>query len=282
MRFFAPAKINLFLHIVGKRPDGYHNLETVFLLLDLMDEITIDSNTDGVISRTGDLVGDIQNDLCLKAAYKLKEISGTPFGAAINVKKHIPSGAGLGGGSSDAATTLLALNDLWKLHLNTENLMRVAATLGADVPFFIFGKTAFAEGIGEKLTPVNLPPAFVLISKPQEAIATKDIYSDITLKRNCTPLNLNDFIAKQQELWPLLAQDNVMQEIVSKKLDSVKKTLSALGPHAQMTGSGSAVFKLFTTKKDALLTLKSAPLSNFNYVGEILSHHPYQKTSLLG
>ena len=146
----APAKLNLFLHIVGRRPNGYHELQSVFILVDLCDTVKLTLREDGKIVRTGDVIGDIDKDLCVKAARLLQSHFPTSFGVEIDVIKRIPAGAGLGGGSSDAATTLMGLNKLWNLQLSTEQLIPLAAKLGADVPFFLLGTNAWVEGIGEK------------------------------------------------------------------------------------------------------------------------------------
>ena len=153
----APAKLNLFLHVVGRREDGYHLLESIFVLIDLCDTIKLSVRTDGRINRLGDVIGDPNKDLCVKAASLLKSHTGCSFGADIDVIKRIPAGAGMGGGSSDAATTLMGLNALWNLHLSCSELMTLGTKLGADVPFFLLGTNAWVEGIGEKLTPIDLP-----------------------------------------------------------------------------------------------------------------------------
>ena len=148
LELLAPAKLNLFLHVVGRRPDGYHELQSVFVLIDLCDTVRISLRNDGLINRTGDIIGEPEKDLCVRAARLLQKETGTAWGADIEVIKRIPAGAGLGGGSSDAATTLMGLNCLWNLAIPTEKLMSLAARLGADVPFFLLGTNALVEGIG--------------------------------------------------------------------------------------------------------------------------------------
>ncbi len=165
--FPAPAKLNLFLHVIGRRQDGYHLLQTVFRFLDFSDQLSFSLRADGIIKLLNPIAGVPEDkDLCVRAAKLLKQHTGTAQGADIFLQKQIPMGGGLGGGSSDAATTLLALNQLWELNLSREQLLELGLQLGADVPVFIFGQNAFAEGIGEKLAPINLPPAWYLVLIP--------------------------------------------------------------------------------------------------------------------
>lgn len=174
----APAKINLFLHIVGRRPDGYHLLQTAFRMLDWGDEITLQRRDDGLILRTSDVPGvPAESDLVVRAARALQAASGSRFGADIGVLKRIPMGGGLGGGSSDAASVLLALNRLWGCGLSRQALQDLGLKLGADVPFFIFGETAFAEGVGEALRPLAVPPAWYVVVAPPVSVPTAEIFS---------------------------------------------------------------------------------------------------------
>src|SRR5207237_8976764 len=172
--FPAPAKLNLFLHVLGRRPDGYHELQTVFRLIDRSDRIHITARQDGELSFSGPLGDD---NLCLRAARLLKQESHSRLGADITLAKKLPVAAGLGGGSSDAATVLLALNRVWTLQLGRARLQELGARLGADVPFFVFGRSALGEGIGERLTPIDLPPAWYLVIAPQVAVSTREIFS---------------------------------------------------------------------------------------------------------
>ena len=180
----APAKLNLFLHVVGKRPDGYHLLQSLFVLIDWADTLHFERRDDGALHRhdRGDALP--EDDLCLRAARALRQASGSAFGADIHIEKRLPSGAGMGGGSSDAASTLLALNRLWGLNWSRERLLPIALKLGADVPFFVGGRNAFVEGIGEVLTPIEVPELQLAVVKPGASIATKDIFSSPLLQRS--------------------------------------------------------------------------------------------------
>lgn len=180
----APAKLNLFLHVVGKRPDGYHLLQSLFVLIDWADTLHFECRADGALHRhdRGDALP--PDDLCLRAARALQQASGCSFGADIHIEKRLPSGAGMGGGSSDAASTLLALNRLWGLNWSRERLLPIALTLGADVPFFVGGRNAFVEGIGEVLTPLDVPEMRLAVVKPAVSIGTKEIFSSPLLQRS--------------------------------------------------------------------------------------------------
>ena len=189
----APAKLNLFLHILGRRQDGYHELQTCFQFVDLCDEITIESRADGAIRRTVEIAEiPLRNDLCVRAACALKEASASPLGADIGLKKRIPVGGGLGGGSSDAATCLVALNRLWGLDWPVEKLAALGLKLGADVPVFVHGRAAWAEGVGERLTPLYPPLAppetNYLILKPNVFVSTAEVFQDPELTRNSPPI----------------------------------------------------------------------------------------------
>lgn len=180
----APAKLNLFLHVVGKRPDGYHLLQSLFVLIDWADTLHFERREDGALHRhdRGDALP--PDDLCLRAARALRQASGCAFGADIHVEKRLPSGAGMGGGSSDAASTLLALNRLWGLNWSRRRLLPIALQLGADVPFFVGGRNAFVEGIGEVLTPLEVPELRLAVVKPAASIGTKEIFSSPLLQRS--------------------------------------------------------------------------------------------------
>lgn len=180
----APAKLNLFLHVVGKRPDGYHLLQSLFVLIDWADTLHFERRDDGALHRhdRGDALP--EDDLCLRAARALRQASGCVFGADIHIEKRLPSGAGMGGGSSDAASTLLALNRLWGLNWSRERLLPIALRLGADVPFFVGGRNAFVEGIGEVLTPIEVPALRLAVVKPAASIGTKEIFSSPLLQRS--------------------------------------------------------------------------------------------------
>jgi 4-diphosphocytidyl-2-C-methyl-D-erythritol kinase len=249
----APAKLNLFLHVIGRRPDGYHLLQTVFRLIDLCDLLDIDTRSDGQIVRETDMVGVAHDDdLVVRAAKALQQHTGTKFGAQMRVRKRIPSGAGLGGGSSDAATVLIALNRLWQTRLSRQALMQLGLGLGADVPFFIFGQSAFAEGIGEKLTALELPQQAYLVVQPAQHVPTQGIFQDPDLTRNTDPVKIMDFSGRQI-VTSLGFGRNDLQPIVLKRYPVVRQALdwldkaefSASGVNARMTGSGACLFLSF-------------------------------------
>ncbi len=252
----APAKLNLFLHITGRRPDGYHNLQTVFQLLDWGDTLHFKRRNDGRIARTTEVDGvPAEQDLTVRAATLLKQYTGTQEGVEIDIEKRLPMGAGLGGGSSDAATTLLALNRLWKLNLTRVELQALALKLGADVPFFVFGKNAFAEGVGEALEVVQLPPRHFLVVTPRVHVPTAAIFSEKSLTRDTEPCTIAVFLAQQaaQKGWPDSFGRNDMQAAVAGKYAEVAQVLrwfDNIAP-ARMTGSGASVFAAFTSRAEA-------------------------------
>lgn len=237
----APAKLNLFLHILGRRADGYHELQTCFQFVDLCDDIFIEVRSDGAIRRTGGPAGvPPESDLCVRAARALKAASGCPLGADIGVVKRIPMGAGLGGGSSDAATCLVALNRLWGLDWPIAKLAELGLTLGADVPVFVHGRAAWAEGVGERLTPL-VPPAAppelnYLIIKPNVFVSTQDVFRDPELTRNSPPITINGFLASGGR--------NDCLAVVRRRYPEVARAidwLSVFG-EARLTGTGACVF----------------------------------------
>lgn len=236
----APAKLNLFLHIVGRRVDGYHLLQSVFMLIDWHDTLHFELRTDGLISREDLSVALPENDLVLCAARALQKLSGTAMGAHIAIDKRIPSQAGMGGGSSDAASTLLALNRLWQLNLGLDVLLPLGLTLGADVPFFLGGKNAWVSGIGENLTAIALPPARFLVVKPANGLATQRIFSHPDLKRDTEPAIISGFAADAYGFGR-----NDLQSVAQQMCPDISQALAwlnSLGLDGRMTGSGSAVF----------------------------------------
>ena len=236
----APAKLNLFLHIVGRRDDGYHLLESVFMLIDWCDTLHFDLRADGAISRE-DLTTPLPaDDLIVRAARALQTLSGTSHGAHIGIAKHIPEQAGLGGGSSDAASTLLALNRLWGLRLSMAQLQQVGLQLGADVPFFLNGHNAWVSGIGERMSPITLPPARFVVVKPGDGLQTGRIFSHPALKRDTKTATILDFTTDAYVFG-----HNDLQSVAELLCPSVTQALawcSERGLHGRMTGSGSAVF----------------------------------------
>ena len=246
----APAKLNLFLHVTGRRPDGYHVLQSVFVLIDWFDTLHFERRGDGQLRRH-DLGPTLPaDDLSLRAARALQQASGTPLGADISVLKAVPWGAGLGGGSSDAASTLLALNRLWGLHWPRERLQQLALPLGADVPFFVGGHSAFVEGIGEQLTPLptgTLDGQPFVVVKPEPPIATAAIFGSPLLVRNTEPVIVMSFLADAQLAAKLLAGfgRNDLQppaEASCPEVTQVATWLAARHGNSRMSGSGSAVF----------------------------------------
>ena len=236
----APGKLNLFLHITGRRTDGYHLLQSVFMLIDWWDVLHFDLREDGQLLRQ-DLGSPLPAvDLCLKAAQTLQKASGTPQGALIRVQKNLPSEAGLGGGSSDAATTLLALNRLWGLNWPLSSLLPLGASLGADVPFFLGGRNAWVQGIGEQLQAMDLPPARFVVLKPQQGLSTATIFQDPALVRDSQPATMLDFAAQ-----PYAFGRNDLQAVAQRLCPEVNQALNWLENQSlqpRMTGSGSAVF----------------------------------------
>jgi 4-diphosphocytidyl-2-C-methyl-D-erythritol kinase len=266
----APAKLNLFLHIVGRRPDGYHLLESVFMLIDWCDTLHVEARHDGQISRE-DLTTPLPpDDLIVRAARALQQASGTRQGAHIAIDKQIPAQAGMGGGSSDAASTLLALNRLWGLNLGLDKLMDIGLKLGADVPFFLGGYNAWVTGIGEIMQPFDVPNAHFLVIKPPQGLETQRIFSHPDLKRDTKPAILSGFAANafdygRNDLQPVAQQ---MYPPISQALDWLK----ASGLQGRMTGSGSAVFA--QTLQD--IETRSAPESFQVKLCSNLSAHPLQ------
>jgi 4-diphosphocytidyl-2-C-methyl-D-erythritol kinase len=245
----APAKLNLFLHVTGRRPDGYHLLETVFQLIDLADRIDLEQRSDGAIVLETPLKGvPAEQDLTVRAARRLAEHSGCRKGVTIRIDKHIPMGGGLGGGSSDAATVLMGLNRLWGLSLTRRTLMRIGLELGADVPFFIFGRTAYATGIGERLQICPQPPRAFALLAPATGVATAGVFSAPELTRDTKPIKIFGLSRGNR----VFSGRNDLQDVVFGLQPGVKASLSllcevtqALGldaSHARMTGSGSCVF----------------------------------------
>ncbi|MCB5184989.1 4-(cytidine 5'-diphospho)-2-C-methyl-D-erythritol kinase [Methylobacillus gramineus] len=244
--FPAPAKINLFLHITGRRNDGYHLLQSVFRLLDFGDTVHIRPRNDGLIQRTQDIPGVPEaQDLCIRAATLLQQHTNSKLGADIFVTKRTPMGGGLGGGSSDAATVLLALNRVWHLNLSRQELISLGLQLGADVPFFIFGKNAWVEGIGEKLQSIQLPPAHYLVLTPQVHISTAEIFASGELTRNTNPTTIAAF------LRDLVHND--LETVVCQQYPAVASCLEWLTQFSQarMSGSGASVFVEMESQENA-------------------------------
>ena len=274
----APAKLNLFLHVTGRRPDGKHLLQSAFVLINLCDTIDITLRDDDRIVRTGDVVGDIEKDLCVRAARALQSATGMRLGAEIHLEKRIPSQAGMGGGSSDAATVLLALNRLWNLGLSRTELMRLGLTLGADVPFFLFGQNAWAEGIGDELRPISLPSSQFLVVWPGRGLSTAEIFSHPSLTRNTKSEKMevfSDFVRHHGS--PLFGHNDL--QIVAERLEPrVSDALTRIrqgGFEARMTGSGSAVFaEVSDADRAARKVLSDLPDDWQGFLCHMLAEHP--------
>ena len=265
----APAKLNLFLHITGQREDGYHLLQTVFQFLDHGDTLHFTLREDGLVRRLNCLPGVAEEqDLVVRAARALQQASGCTHGVDIEVDKRLPMGGGLGGGSSDAATTLVALNRLWGTGLSTETLAQLGLALGADVPVFIHGQAAWAEGVGELLTPVELPePWFVVLIPPVE-VSTAKIFRDPQLTRDTHALKIRDFLAGQGR--------NDCQDVVARHYPEVAAAIDWLGQHgkAMMTGTGACVFAAFDTQAEAERVFAARPAQWKGFVAHGLNHSP--------
>lgn len=262
--FPAPAKLNLFLHVVGQRSDGYHLLQSVFLLLDLQDQLSITLREDGAIHLHSGMAGvDTTTNLVMRAARLLEQSAqerGLPIaGADLALEKHIPMGGGLGGGSSDAATTLIALNHLWQLGLTQSELMHMGLRLGADVPFFLLGQPAFVEGIGEKLTPLSLEDAWFVILHPGVAVPTPLIFGSPHLTRDTKSVKMSDF---SSGLFSFGRND--LQAVAEKAFPEVAAALQWLGKfgEARMSGSGACVFARMSDQAAAEAVVQQLPVGS--------------------
>lgn len=253
----APAKINLFLHVVGRRPDGYHLLQTAFRFVDLQDYLSFELRADGLIGRSHEtLTGlSVEHDLIIRAARALKQATGCRLGVQIHCQKNIPAGAGLGGGSSDAATTLIALNRLWGLGLRRQQLMRIGAQLGADVPVFIFGQAAFAQGVGDQLQALELAPRWYVLLKPVLSVSTAHVFQHESLTRDESCVKFTDFTEWQAKKAAYFGKNN-LEPVVFKmhpELSKLKSCLQASGIYARMTGSGTCLFSELLNRHEAAL-----------------------------
>ena len=266
----APAKLNLMLHIVGRRADGYHELQTVFQLIDLCDRIRITVREDGRITRPKGPPGVPEaDDLVVRAALALQRESGTALGAEIEVSKVIPMGGGLGGGSSDAATTLVALNQMWKIGFGSDQITAIGAKLGADVPVFVHGHSAWGEGVGEKLTPVEIPgEAWYLVIFPGVGVPTAAVFQAPELTRNSPPTTMRGFLESGGR--------NDCEAVVRTRFPAVAEALDWLARHApaKLTGTGSCVFAKFSRAADAERVAARVPDTWRAFVARGLSRSP--------
>lgn len=269
----APAKLNLMLRVVGRRADGYHLLQTVFCFVDYGDSLRFRVRRDGVIRRVNEIPGvPAESDLCVRAARLLQMHTGTKFGADIDLEKHLPMGGGLGGGSSDAATTLLALNALWKTTVPRIQLIEFAEKLGADVPVFVFGQNAFAEGIGERLQALTLPPAWYVVLCPAVMVSTPAVFAHPDLKRDGEKITIQGFF----KALKAGGAANDLQAVVVKQHPEVARHLAWLAQQgaALMTGSGACVFAAFDTEAAARRVFARRPADMQGFVARGLERHP--------
>ncbi len=272
--FLAPAKLNLFLHVINKRADGYHNIQTIFQLIDLYDNIFIRTNKSGLIRRTSEHAN-IQesDDLSIKAAHLLKPFTDNQSGVDIFIKKTIPMGGGLGGGSSDAATTLIVLNALWQCQLTQKELQGLALKLGADVPFFIFGQNAWAEGVGQNLTPFSIPPQDYLVIAPKETVSTREVFESLELTKDRIPLKIAGF---SNELDPRNLVNDLEKGVLKKfkGIGLVFGWLKQFG-QAKMTGSGSCFFIPLGSADEGKKLVEKKPEHTLGFVVKGLNNHPH-------
>lgn len=265
----APAKINRFLHIVGRRADGYHLLQTVFQIIDLCDWLKFTVTTDAKIVRVhGPDEVDVEQDLTIRAAKILQEQSGTRLGVEISLEKQIPMGGGLGGGSSDAATVLVALNQLWDTRLSRGELARIGLSLGADVPVFVQGYSAWSEGVGEKLTPLELPNDWFVVIVPPVNVSTREVFLKPELTRNTCPIKIPNFLSGigHNDCEPAVLE-------YYPEVAEAMKWLNHFG-EARLTGTGACVFARFDTRQQAQQVLDSRPKGWQGFVAQGLNRSP--------
>jgi 4-diphosphocytidyl-2-C-methyl-D-erythritol kinase len=277
--FPAPAKINLFLHIVGQRADGYHLLQTVFRLLDFSDTIYLKPTTGKAIKRVNQVANVPEaQDLCVRAATLLQQHTQCQLGVEIAVEKRIPMGGGLGGGSSDAATVLIALNRLWQLNLSREELQKLGLQLGADVPFFIYGSNAWAEGVGEQLHSINLKPAYYVVLNPNIHVSTAQIFANKQLTKNAIPKTMSGFSGMTNSAPGNVSAEftNHLEKIVCCDYPAVSACLTWLKQFgdARMSGSGASVFLEVADEQVAIDICKQKPKEIDGFVAKGLNQHP--------
>ncbi len=265
----APAKLNLFLHVTGRRDDGYHLLQTAFQFLDFGDELMFELGSDGRIQRESAVPGvDQDSDLCVRAARLLQSHTGCHQGVRIRIRKNIPIGGGLGGGSSDGATTLMALNQLWGLDLPEQELAKLGLSLGADVPVFIGGHAAWAEGVGEQLDSIDPPENWYLILAPPVSISTAEIFQASELTRNSPPITIRDFHEGRGR--------NDLEPVVRKRFPEVDRAMNWLAEFAspRMTGTGACVFIPVASRQAGLQILDKQPPAQTGFVAQGVNTHP--------
>jgi len=265
----APGKLNLFLHVVGRRPDGYHLLQTAFQFIDLCDELRFWARPPGMLERVSDLAGvAAEDDLCIRAARQLAARAGGMPGVAIEVTKRLPMQGGVGGGSSDAATVLVALNELWGLHLPDDELAEIGLALGADVPVFVHGRAAWAEGVGEKLTPIEPPEPVYLLVRPDATVSTAEVFKAPELTRDSPAITIGGFL--------LTGGRNDCEPVVRRRFPAVADALDWLERFApaRLTGTGSCVYAAMPDEAQARAALASLPRRWTGYVVRGLNRSP--------
>ena len=268
--FPAPAKLNLFLHVLGRRADGMHELQTVFRLIERADRVGVAAREDGEIRFSGAFG---EENLCVRAARLLKQETGTQKGVDLALEKNLPVGGGLGGGSSDAATVLLVLNRRWQLQLSRAELMALGLRLGADVPFFLYGRSALGEGVGERLQGLELGPAWYLVLTPQVSVSTKEIFASVALTGDAKPLKMSPFLSGQGR--------NDLESAALRRYPEIAEHLAWLRERSppgafppRMTGSGACVFAEFQRHEDADVLYKQLPAAMRGFVARGLEQHP--------
>lgn len=274
--WLAPAKINLFLHVIGRRSDGYHTLQTAFRFLDLADTLHFTSRIDGEVVRLTDIPGvPATSDLTVRAARMLQAHCGITDGASIALEKRLPLGGGLGGGSSDAATTLIALNHLWGCGLDTVTLQQLGVRLGADVPVFIHGRACFAGGIGEMFSDIRIPPAWYLLACPQVCVPTREIFCAPELRRDSAPM--------EPSAWHPGVGRNDLEPVATVRYPAVAQTLATLRQFgtARMTGSGACCFAEFASREEAMAAQLRLPEGTVSHVAKGLDQHPLSAESAI-
>ena len=274
MTYQSPAKVNLFLHIISQREDGYHNLQTIFQLLDYGDELNFNFRNDGQINRThGNENIPLDNDLIIQSAKKLKKIASSNYGVDIGVIKKIPSGGGLGGGSSNAATTLIALNNLWDLKLSKKELLTIGKELGADVPVFIDGRSSWAEGVGEILSPLKLPEYYYFVVSIKKQVSTAEIFKHKALTMSPLQRKISDFSLVSKPHNDCLDAAIDLESEIKDALIYLNSTKSHID-QARMTGTGSCVFVAFENESDALIAKEELPSKWFSFIAKAINKSP--------
>lgn len=271
----CPAKLNLFLLITGRRPDGYHNLQTLFQLLDYGDDLHLQMNSSGALRLTPDFPGiPMEHNLVIRAAKLLQTVTGCRAGADLHLVKRLPMGGGIGGGSSDAATALVGLNHLWRTGLNLDELADLGRQLGADIPVFVRGRSAWAEGIGELLTPVELPAKWYVVVAPECTVSTAQIFSNEGLTRNSKGITVRAFLEEGGK--------NDCQKVVENLFPQVKDAVDWLGRFgpAQMTGTGACVFAAFPTEAKAREVFAKRPTQLNGFVAKGVNESPLHQRLL--